>query len=187
MSPPSRSRTARNRIRPPASRLHESSGRSNGQSARPRDHGRDGQRSKTNSMATPRSRMRSLRMPRSDRRRWERNVGCAHSSHEPRRHACEAPLHRVLQVRSPPLAIRVPRFYPALSILVHGPLGMDDMTRHTAQIRSFSLAMVVSFLVAPLSIPAANAARPLPPDQDPLVQNMDPKVSPGADFFQYAN
>src|SRR5438093_6341081 len=65
---------------------------------------------------------------------------------------------------------------------------MDDMTRYKAQIRSFWRAMVVSFLVAPLvAIPAANAAPPLPPDLDPLVQNMDPKVNPRDDFFQYAN
>ncbi|HVP14076.1 MAG TPA: M13 family metallopeptidase [Terriglobales bacterium] len=33
---------------------------------------------------------------------------------------------------------------------------------------------------------AAQTAPPLPPDRDPLVQNMDRSVSPGADFFQYA-
>ena len=36
------------------------------------------------------------------------------------------------------------------------------------------------------TVSVARASTPLPRDKDPLVQNMDPSVSPGADFFQYA-
>jgi putative endopeptidase len=62
------------------------------------------------------------------------------------------------------------------------------MTQHMNPNRWFILLLAAaSLLVAPFSISAENAAPPsLPRDQDPLVQNLDPAVSPGTDFFKYA-
>lgn len=63
------------------------------------------------------------------------------------------------------------------------------MTRNSISNRSSILVMAaVSLLVAtPASLRAADDQPSLPRDKDPLVLNMDPSVSPGADFFLYAN
>ncbi|MFN8589798.1 MAG: M13 family metallopeptidase N-terminal domain-containing protein, partial [Candidatus Eisenbacteria bacterium] len=45
---------------------------------------------------------------------------------------------------------------------------------------------VMAAITAPVA-PAHAANRTLPPDLDPLVRNVDKSVSPGADFFSYAN
>ena len=66
------------------------------------------------------------------------------------------------------------------------------MFRPAAWIRSSSLpalAVALGALIASHAALAAGTASPvpaLPADKDPLVQNMDKSVSPGADFFQYA-
>jgi putative endopeptidase len=47
--------------------------------------------------------------------------------------------------------------------------------------------MLFAALALTLLLPAAALAGPtLPPEQDPLVQNMDTSVKPGSDFFKYA-
>jgi putative endopeptidase len=55
----------------------------------------------------------------------------------------------------------------------------------TSPIPAAMLAAGVLAAVA-FAAPPVTAASTLPPDRDPLVQNMDTTVSPGADFFQYA-
>jgi len=47
----------------------------------------------------------------------------------------------------------------------------------------FVVALGLSFAVL---APIASAQPGLPPEQDPLVQDRDPKVKPGTDFFRYA-
>jgi putative endopeptidase len=54
--------------------------------------------------------------------------------------------------------------------------------RHSGATR---LAAFVLVAAATATFQAARAGT-LPPNQDPLVQNIDPAISPGADFFQYA-
>jgi len=54
--------------------------------------------------------------------------------------------------------------------------------------RSFVLRGLAcaAFALAILAPAAVLAGPTLPPEQDPLVQNMDPSVKPGSDFFKYA-
>jgi putative endopeptidase len=58
------------------------------------------------------------------------------------------------------------------------------MTVRFALVRSLSLAAFAASLA--LSVAPARAGT-LPRSQDPLIQNMDPSVKPGVDFFKYAN
>ena len=53
-------------------------------------------------------------------------------------------------------------------------------------LRPSSRTAAVLVLVAAALAPGRSAAATLPASQDPLVQNMDPSLSPGADFFTYA-
>ena len=51
----------------------------------------------------------------------------------------------------------------------------------------FAAASALACLVGFLPATSVRAGGPsLPPEQDPLIQNMDTSVSPGTDFFQYA-
>ena len=53
--------------------------------------------------------------------------------------------------------------------------------------RDLAMSMLLAALAWAAFPTSAHAASPtLPPEQDPLVQNMDRSVSPGADFFKYA-
>jgi putative endopeptidase len=60
--------------------------------------------------------------------------------------------------------------------------------RTTLLIRSRAARLVAALVVvATVTVPFQTAcAGTLPPDQDPLVLNMDAAISPGADFFQHA-
>ena len=49
------------------------------------------------------------------------------------------------------------------------------------------LTALLAVLAVPFTAARAQTASTLPRAMDPLVQNMDPSVSPGADFFKYAN
>ena len=60
------------------------------------------------------------------------------------------------------------------------------MTRHSMRMRLFTLALASCGLWPALAHPSPARADTMPRAMDPLVLNMDPAVSPGADFFQYA-
>ena len=59
------------------------------------------------------------------------------------------------------------------------------MTR-LIRLTRLSLPLAATLAIATMLPRSAARAATLPRDQDPLVQNIDPSVSPGADFFQYA-
>jgi putative endopeptidase len=54
------------------------------------------------------------------------------------------------------------------------------------QARTPMLLTMILLLAAVVAPPPARAAAPLPAADDPLVQNADPAVRPGVDFFQYS-
>ncbi len=55
-----------------------------------------------------------------------------------------------------------------------------------AVLRTSLAPLALSLLLAASTVGAARAATPIPRSMDPLIQDMDTSVSPGADFFQYA-